>query len=314
MGAKFFSGLFQPSSSMYNDRLLKVLKENRAFSSPLEAFAVQDMGMRFIYQYELSLVACMLLRNSRSGMHFFHKTLVLCSFAIMMAMAWLQTLHFRSDFTPFEPNFFARMVLSHLFAISFSIWTMSLKKNRYIHKPPYIGGRWSIPGIALFIGSVSQDLSDQPYLAVPGCLCLINALATSTFQVASFLAVVASVQALVEDHGLEVYFGNKDDISQIVVTSFMMGVVHLAIHSFLLFRLRYDIMTVKQLKSLCLYKLIVNVMIPFFSISEFDNHLSVDRRMTVALRIALALTYASGYWFAGTGDKVSNILACEKAD
>jgi hypothetical protein len=157
MGVKFFSGLFQPSSSMYNDRLLK---ENHAFSSPLEAFAVQDMGMRFIYQYELSLVACILLRNSRSAMHFFHKALVLCSSATIMAMAWLQTLHLRADFTPFEPNFFARMVLSHLFAISFSIWTMSLKKNRNIHEPPYSGGRWSIPGIALFIGSVSQNLSD----------------------------------------------------------------------------------------------------------------------------------------------------------
>lgn len=155
MGAKFFSGLCQPSSSMYNDRLLK---ENRALSSPLEAFAVQDMGMRFIYQYELSLVACMLLRNSRSGMHNFHKALVLSSFATIMAMAWLQTWHFRSDFTPFESNFFARMVLNHLFAISFSIWTMSLKNNRDIHKTPHIGGRWSIPGIALFTGSVSQNL------------------------------------------------------------------------------------------------------------------------------------------------------------
>jgi hypothetical protein len=147
-------------------------------------------------------------------------------------------------------------------------------------------------------------------------LCLTNnALATGILQqVASFLAVVASVQALIEDHGLEAYFGSNDDISQIVMTSFMMGVVHLAIHSFLLFRLRCDIMTVKQLKSLCLYKLIVSVMIPLFWISEFDNHLNVDRRITIALRIALALTYASGYWFAGTGGKVSNMLGCEKAD
>jgi hypothetical protein len=154
-------------------------------------------------------------------------------------------------------------------------------------------------------------LLNQPYLPVPGGLCVTNVLAIWTIhQVASFLAVVA----LVEDHGLEVYFGNKDDVSQIVIISFIMGVVHLAIHSFLLFRLRYDIMTVEQLKSLCLYKLIVNVMNPFFWISEFDNHLNVERRITVILRIALALAYATGYWLAGTGDKVSNILACEKAD
>jgi hypothetical protein len=134
-------------------------------------------------------------------------------------------------------------------------------------------------------------------------------------QVASFLVVFASLQALVEGHGLESYFvESSGELSQIVMTSFLLGVVHTAIHAVILFRLRFNLMNVHQLKSLCLYKLAVNLLLPIFWFPEDSPLLIVDKRITIGLRTALILTYLGGYWFAGTGERVAKILVGAKAD
>jgi hypothetical protein len=130
----------------------------------------------------------------------------------------------------------------------------------------------------------------------------------------SALVVVASIQALVEEHGLENYFGVDAVVSQIVITSFLLGVYYLAVHAFLLYRLQSDLMTVKQLKSLCLYKVILHLFVALLWMPELDPVMHVDKRVTIGLRLALALIYGFGYNFAGAGDNVGRILAGEKSD
>jgi hypothetical protein len=133
-------------------------------------------------------------------------------------------------------------------------------------------------------------------------------------QVASFLVVFASLQALVEGHVESYFVESSGELSQIVMTSFLLGVVHTAIHAVILFRLRFNLMDVHQLKSLCLYKLVVNLLLPMCWFPEGSPLLIVDKRITIGLRTALTLTYLGGYWFAGTGERVAKILVGAKAD
>jgi hypothetical protein len=97
-----------------------------------------------------------LLPCSYGEMHFFHRTLTMCSFATVLFMSLLQCVHPTKSFAPFESNFFARMVLCHLLAISISTWTMSLNSTVGAQPSPDCAAvaRWSIPGMALFVGSV----------------------------------------------------------------------------------------------------------------------------------------------------------------
>jgi hypothetical protein len=153
MGFKFLKNLLPSSSSIFNEQILSA---GGTFSSSLEAFSVHDMGWHFIYPYELSFVAWFILRSSKGEMHFFHRTLTMCSFATVLFMSLLQCVHPTKSFAPFESNFFARMVLCHLLAISISTWTMSLNSTVGAQPSPDCAAvaRWSIPGMALFVGSV----------------------------------------------------------------------------------------------------------------------------------------------------------------
>jgi len=127
--------------------------------------------------------------------------------------------------------------------------------------------------------------------------------------------VVASIQALFRLHGMEDYFGDDAPVgSQIFLTSFCLGSFHLAVHAFLLYRLRYNIMEVSQLKYLCFYKFVVNLMVPFFRLPEFDPQIHVDKTVTLGTRLFLAVVYWLGYHFAGLGDTVARILVGEKVD
>ena len=300
MGNGFFSGLFPPSWSMYNDRLLQ--KSGNAMT-PLEAYAVHDMGWRFIYQYELSFVACILLRKTTIGEHLFHKTVVIMSFLTVFAMSSIQYLHFQSPYTPFEPNFFARMVFCHLLAIAFSFGELSAQRYKDICLPPPSGvaAKWSIPGKAIFLGSVSRcyRIGGQKTHGLT-LFC-----PRQWSQAANAIVVVVSFQALIKRHGLVIYFGTEARTSQIFFASYAMGVVHLVLHAFLLFRLRHNLMSQSQLKYLCLYKLIVNLLVPFFWFPEMNPLVQVDTRITVGLRLALTLVYATGFWLAGA-DKITH--------
>lgn len=161
MGARILKGLSPAASTMFNDR---ILAEEGKFSSSLEAFAVHDMGWNFIYPYELSFVAWFILRNSERGMHHFHETLTICSLATLLFMSMLQCVHPTWSFAPFEPNFFAQMVLCHLVAVTVSWGSISWRRSseqvlswserheEWLAK----SSRWSIPGMALFTGAVSE--------------------------------------------------------------------------------------------------------------------------------------------------------------
>lgn len=118
-----------------------------------------------------------------------------------------------------------------------------------------------------------------------------------------------------ETQGLTTYFDVDSEASQIFMTSFYLGMFYLAMHAFLLNRLRYNVMDVYQLKYLCLYKFLVNLLVPLFWLPEFDSMVvHVDKRMTLGIRLLMATIYWLGYHFAGLGDKVGRILVGEKSD
>ena len=104
------------------------------------------------------------------------------------------------------------------------------------------------------------------------------------------------------------------DASQIYWTSLYFGLYYLAMHSFLLYRLRYNVMNVPQLKSICYYKFVLNLVVPLFWLPELDAMVHVNKRVTVGTRLFLATVYWLGYHFAGLGDKVGRILVGEKPD
>ncbi len=155
MGAKVFNR-FSPATSMFNDR---ILTEGR-FASSMEASAVHDMGWLFIYPYELSLVAWFILRNSQQAMEHFHDALALCSFATVLFLSLLQGIHPKWSLAPLEPDFFARMVLCHMVAVSVSAVSIALRKSNPVLSEwqqdwRAKSARWSIPGMALLSGAVS---------------------------------------------------------------------------------------------------------------------------------------------------------------
>lgn len=161
MGARILS-CFSPASTMFNERILK----HGNFGTTMEATAVHDMGWLFIYPYELSIVAWFILRNSPQGIRRLHETLTMCSFATVVFMSMLQGVHPRWSFSPFEPEFFARMVLCHMTAISISVtgmlWEQVIRRDTSLvdrHQDWRAkSARWSIPGMALFTGAVSRSV------------------------------------------------------------------------------------------------------------------------------------------------------------
>jgi hypothetical protein len=130
----------------------------------------------------------------------------------------------------------------------------------------------------------------------------------------SALLVVASIQALVEEHGLENYFGSNSVMSEVFLTSFYLGIFHLVVHAFLLYRLRYNVMEAHQLKYVCFYKFLVHLVVPLVWLPEFDPAVHVDKRITLGTRLFLATIYWLGFYYAGLGDTVARILVGEKAD
>lgn len=289
MGARFLSR-FSPASTMFNDRILK----HGNFGTTLESTAVHNMGWLFIYPYELCIVAWFILRNSPQGMRNLHETLLLCSFATVVFMSILQGVHPRWSFSPFEPEFFARMVLCHMTAVSISAASIFWDKGILETSPSdrhqdwrAKSARWSIPGMALFVGAVVNSLY-----------------------------VVACLQTLMDEERFETYVtvDTDSDATQIYMTSFYFGLYYLAMHSFLLYRLRYNVMNVSQLKYICYYKFVLNLIVPLFWLPELDTTVHVNKRVTVGTRLFVTTVYWLGYHFAGLGDRVGRILVGEKAD
>jgi hypothetical protein len=294
MGTKLFQGFLSPASTMFNERLVD---GNREFSASMESFAVHDFGWLFILPYEMCFVAWFILRKSEWGMQQFHETLTACSLATVVFIAALQAVHPRRQVAPFDPTFFAYVILFHSTAVAISgASIVRRRQGQTMTNPPTDSqryqewrarsARWSIPGTALFVTSGINTLM-----------------------------IVASLQVLVKRNGLETYFDIDSGISQVFMTSLILGLFYLGVHAFLLYRLRYNIMEVHELKYLCFYKFLLNLILPLFWMPEFDPLVhGVDRSLALFTRVLLATVYFIGYRLAGVGDSVARILVGEQAD
>ena len=120
-----------------------------------------------------------------------------------------------------------------------------------------------------------------------------------------------------EESGLEGYYRTADNngkvVTPIVRFSFTIGAAYTAIHSILLLRIR-TFLTVSQLRSVCLYKLLVNLLLPFIWLPEMSPFLQVNHQIAFAIRASATLTYLFGYLWAGKAEGVSRILTSEKED
>lgn len=106
------------------------------------------------------------------------------------------------------------------------------------------------------------------------------------------------------------YRGNVTAISRLV---FLMGCFHTAIHSVLLLRIR-TFLSVPQLRLVCLYKVVVNLLLPILWMPELSSIVRINVQLAVALRVCVTLTYLFGFLWAGKAEGVSRMLTGEKED
>jgi hypothetical protein len=133
-------------------------------------------------------------------------------------------------------------------------------------------------------------------------------------QVINIFTAVASFEALFETvGGVEQYYASKE-VTPVVRLCFALAAFHTAIHAVLLLRIR-TFLTMPQLRAICLYKIIVNVVMPFFWFPEMSTAImEVDQRITLTLRGVLIMTYLFGYLWAGKAEGFSAILTSEKEE
>jgi hypothetical protein len=127
-------------------------------------------------------------------------------------------------------------------------------------------------------------------------------------QAVNVAVAVASFQALLKQGGLDEYYYER--CSTIVRHCFILATVHTLIHAVLLLRIR-TFLSMRQLKAVCLYKLLVNLFLPFLWSPEISPHVRFDRRVALALRGAVTAVYVFGYLWAGKAEGVSRILTSE---
>jgi hypothetical protein len=133
-------------------------------------------------------------------------------------------------------------------------------------------------------------------------------------QVVNIFIAVASFEALLEKGGgVEQYYASQT-VTPVVRISFALAAFYTAIHAVLLLRMR-TFLTMPQLRAVCLYKVIGNVVLPFFWFPERSTSImQVDQRITLTLRATLILTYLFGYLWAGKAEGFSTILTSEKEE
>jgi hypothetical protein len=205
----------------------------------------------------------------------FHKLLLGTSFSALFFATVLQ--HYAEP--QFNSSFYSDMVMYYLAAMGTSAWVLQNQA-----KPSVVPSmKWSIPANALWFGAV------------------IN-----------LMMAVASFQVLFRD-GLEEYYSDRP-VSSITRVCFAQSAFHTLVHSVLLFRIR-NFLTMPQLRAMCLYKLILNLVLPIVWLPETSPHLNgVDPRLTFGLRGVLVATYLFGFLWAGQAEGVSRMLSSEKED
>jgi hypothetical protein len=245
-----------------------------------ELFTLRDSGVRFILYYELAWVVWFVMRKNTANIVAFHKILVGSSMASLLIMSWIQNYFHPSPNSPeFSPSFYTNLVFFHLLAISISLWTLA------IHPKPSPGAmKWSIPANSIFCGAV-----------------------------VNFFAATAGCQMLLEEGGVENVYAMKRSATKTVKLCVFLAAFYTTLHGTLLLRMRV-FLTMPQLRAVCLYKLVVNLVLPFLWLPEMSSVLSIDHRIPFAIRGVLTLSYLFGYLLAGQAEGVSRILTAEKDD
>ena len=129
-------------------------------------------------------------------------------------------------------------------------------------------------------------------------------------QVFNIFLATASFQVLLRNDS---QFYHHEKATPVITICFTLAAMQTAILSVLLLRIRY-FLTMPQLRSVCLYRVILNVVLPWFWFPELSPSIPVDQRITVAVRVFSTLTYFIGFLWAGKAEGFSRILSSEKED
>jgi hypothetical protein len=140
------------------------------------------------------------------------------------------------------------------------------------------------------------------------CICLYNV--EIPLQVFNIFLATASFQVLFRK-GAQFYRHKK--ATPVIQLCFTLAAVQTLTQAVLLLRIRY-FLTMPQLRTVCLYRVISNLVLPFFWFPELSPAISVDHRISVAVRICSIVTYFIGYLLAGKAEGLSSILRSEKED
>jgi len=124
---------------------------------------------------------------------------------------------------------------------------------------------------------------------------------------------IASFQALYEKDGIQHFLPNGTPVTPIVRICFALSAIYTLGHAVILFRIR-TFLNISQLRTICLFKVILNVIIPFVWLPDASSYLEVDQRLSFAIRTFLTSTYFFGFLWAGKAEGVSRILSGEKED
>jgi len=99
----------------------------------------------------------------------------------------------------------------------------------------------------------------------------------------------------------------KEEITPIVRTSFIIGIMHAINHTILLLSLR-KFLSLDELKTLCGYNAIVNTLLPFFWFPEKSGFIRANVIESIIVRTFLIFFYGCGYFFAGKVQNVGRII------
>jgi hypothetical protein len=105
-----------------------------------------------------------------------------------------------------------------------------------------------------------------------------------------------------------------EDLSSIVESCLIMGIVHTVLHGMLLMGLRDAMTSVKQLQRVCAFKAVAGMLLAVLWSPEWSSFVHFDPKMVIAIRVFMVNVYAFGCMFAGTGEKVGRMLEGEKND
>ena len=193
----------------------------------------------------------------------FHKILLGTSVGTMLVLAYMQPKLILGCREPLDADFSFQWTLCYCLACGLSFWTILVHP-----KATPESMKWSIPANAIFWEGCIQARGSALVLCLVWCVCVSDdsssLLSTIFQQVINLFLAIASFQALMEELGLERYYRtdiNGGVVTPIVCFSFTIGAAYVVIHSILVLRIQ-TFLTVLQLRSVCLYKLLVNLLLP----------------------------------------------------